>query len=303
MKPERNKMVFIGMMLCIIAFIVLYALSLGGENGDPNGDPMRPVLPELGESSVEFSTKIEAVDAIKEQRETPKPSLYGEHHIDSLGRYDPDLEIRERQRIVDSIYQLGRIDYGKGEYREVGKEVAILPETKPSKLDTDPVVEPGPLEFERAHQAFFGSHEAGKGVTAELRPVLAVVHGEQTLRARERLELRLLEDLELEGRYFERNSLLHGFVGFKANRVLVTVHLLGESAVSLKAFDRSDGREGIYMEHSCRQEAEGEVLDDAVQDINIAGLPQLGGIKQVFRRSNRRIRVTIMDQYQLMLKP
>ncbi len=300
MKPERNKIVFIGMMLCIIAFIVLYALSLGGESEDSNGDPMRPVLPELGEGSVEFTTKIEAVDAIKEQRETPKPSLYGAQHIDSLGRYDPDLEIRERQRIVDSIYRLGRIDYGKGEYREVARETALLPETKP---ETTSLKDPEPVDLEKAHRGFFGSRGVVKEETGELQPVLAVVHGQQTLRAGERLELRLLEELELEGRSFGRNSLLHGFVSFKANRVLVRVHLFGESPISLKAFDRTDGLEGIYVEHSYRQEAEREVLDDAVQDLNISGLPQLGGIKQVFRRSNRRVRVTVMDQYQLMLKP
>src|SRR5690606_29224291 len=128
-------------------------------------------------------------------------------------------------------------------------------------------------------------------------------HGEQTLRAGERLELRLLGELELEGRYFGRNSLLYGQVSFKANRVLVNLHPLGTPAVSLKAHDRSDGLEGIYVEHSYRQEAEREVLDDVVQDIQITGLPQLGGINQVFRRSNRRVRVTLMNQYLLVLKP
>src|SRR5690606_3709452 len=120
--------------------------------------------------------------------------------------------------------------------------------------------DPEPVDLEKAHRGFFGSRGVVKEETGELQPVLAVVHGQQTLKAGERLELRLLEELELEGRSFGRNSLLHGFVSFKANRVLVRVHLLGESPISLKAFDRTDGLEGIYVEHSYRQEAEREVL-------------------------------------------
>src|SRR5690606_21029658 len=117
MGPDRNKLVFLGVLLCITAFIVLYALSMGGEEDGPGGVLEHPRLPALGEEVSEVTSKLEALEAIKEQRETPKPSLYGEALIDSMGRFDPLLEEKRREQIVDSIYRLGRIDYGKGEYR------------------------------------------------------------------------------------------------------------------------------------------------------------------------------------------
>ena len=73
--------------------------------------------------------------------------------------------------------------------------------------------------------------------------------------------------------------------------------------VSLKAFDLQDSNEGIYVRNSFRAEAGREVLDDIVQDINIAGLPQIGGVKNIFRKNNRNLKVTILDQYQFILKP
>ena len=46
-----------------------------------------------------------------------------------------------------------------------------------------------------------------------------------------------------------------------------------------------------------------EVLDDVIGDINIPSVPQVGGLTQVFRRSNRRVKVTVLNNYRLILKP
>lgn len=108
--------------------------------------------------------------------------------------------------------------------------------------------------------------------------------------------------MDINGRHYTRNTLLYGFVSFRANRVFVAIDHIGQHQVRLKAYDIMDGGEGIYVENSYREEARREVLDDAVQDISLPGMPQLGGIKQVFRRSNRTVRVTVHDGYQLILK-
>lgn len=44
-------------------------------------------------------------------------------------------------------------------------------------------------------------------------------------------------------------------------------------------------------------EAEQQLIDDAVRDISIAGIPQVHGIKGIFRRNNRHVKVMIMDNY------
>ena len=40
-----------------------------------------------------------------------------------------------------------------------------------------------------------------------------------------------------------------------------------------------------------------------IGDINIPSVPQVGGLTQVFRRSNRRVKVTVLNNYRLILKP
>ncbi len=75
-----------------------------------------------------------------------------------------------------------------------------------------------------------------------------------------------------------------------------------KGAVGLKAYDLQDGREGIYVENSFRADVSRELIDDIIQDIDIPGVPQVGGIKKVFQRNNRNIKVTITNNYKLILK-
>ena len=301
MEMERNKIVFIGVLLCLAAFIVLYAMGMKGTD-DGQMELQRTKVPELKDAPKQYTSKLEALDAIKEERESNKPSLYGESQIDSMGRYDPDLEIRERQRIVDSIYMRGRIDYGEGGYREPREIKNPNQQETHVSTEIDPPPEEKPIDLSKAHGSFFESDPVEEKMELSIT-VLAVVNGQQTVRAKSRLELRLGEDFVWKGKLFKRNSLVYGFVGFKANRVFVALDHIGQIPVSLRAFDLLDGGEGIYVENSFREEAQREVLDNMVQDINITGAPQLGGIKQLFRRSNRTVRVTVHDQYKLYLKP
>lgn len=298
MKLDRNKLLFIGMLICICGFIMLYALQMGEPSKDK--ELSQPKVPELTEEPEEYRSKLEAVDAIKEERERTKPSLYGEEYVDSTGSYDPELQEIERQRIVDSIYREGRIDYGTGTYRKP------KPKTQPivdiQTENSDPMPEPKPIDFSQAHTDFFGSKMIERDSVHPPVAIKAMVNGEQRIRAKNRLELRLKEDVQIGNRYFTRNTLLYGFVSFRANRVFVAIDHIGQHPVRLKAYDTMDGGEGIYVENSYREEAKREVLDDAVQDISVPGMPQLGGIKQVFRRSNRTVRVTVHDGYQLILK-
>ncbi|MCR9226629.1 MAG: conjugative transposon protein TraM [Flavobacteriaceae bacterium] len=299
MKLEKNKIVFIGFLLAILVFIVLYAISLNKETEEP--ELKQPKVPELKDEPEEYGSKLEAVDAIKEQREAPKPSLYEEGHIDSTGTYEPLLEEKERQRIVDSIYREGRIDYGERTYRKPKKIPLKNENLTTPKPHRDSTQKTEPIDFSKAHEKFFDHNSSD----TDTKPPMAVamVNGEQTVRSKNRLELRLKEAVELNGRRFDRNTLLYGFVSFRANRVFVTIDHIGPYPLKLKAYDLLDGGEGIYVENSYREEATREVLDDAVQDVNLPGMPQVSGIKQVFRRSNRTVKVTIHDQYQLILKP
>uniref|UniRef100_UPI002357DE0C conjugative transposon protein TraM n=1 Tax=Maribacter polysiphoniae TaxID=429344 RepID=UPI002357DE0C len=99
-----------------------------------------------------------------------------------------------------------------------------------------------------------------------------------------------------------KNTLIYGFISFKPNRTIIDIEHINHQAVKLKAYDYQDGKEGIYVENSFQAEVTNEVVGDMVEDINIAGVPQVSGFKRIFQRNQRNIKVTITDNYKLILK-
>lgn len=310
MKMEKNKIVFALVILCVVLFIVGYAMMALGEGEDPEIDNNQIPIPELEEEQEQYKTKLEALDAIKEERQINAPSIYDENLLDSTGVYDPDLMEKKRIRIIDSIYKEGRIDYSQGTYREpptvkvpLGKrEADIIPTTDENHVE-DQSIEMKELGLE--HQLFFASNPMEQpllvnGITDA--QILVRVDGTQTVRQYYRLRMRLMEDALINGTVIPRNTAIYGFVGFKPNRVLIAIDHMGHSPVTLAAYDFQDGGEGIYVVNSFRAEAGREVVGNAIDDINIGGVPQVRGIKALFQRDNRLVKVTIMDNYRLILK-
>ena len=99
-----------------------------------------------------------------------------------------------------------------------------------------------------------------------------------------------------------KNTPVFGFISFQSNRALIEIENINHHPTKLKAFDLQDGSEGIYVENNFRAEATREVLDDVIGDINIPSVPQVSGLTQVFRRSNRKVKVTVLNNYRLILR-
>ncbi len=303
MKQQKNKIIFIATIVCVGMLMVWYYVSVVTGDGNGEQELLQPEVPALEDTRKEYGSKLEAVGDVKEERQITAPSVYAETAIDSTGLYDPDLAEKQRQRLVDSIYRHGRIHYAdapenldRTSYRGTAK----------TNKEVEPVLEE--RDFVPAHAAFFSSNPMVALLTTKSETtatdafIVVEVNGEQTVRQDERLELRLSVDAKIRGRTVSRNTLIYGFVSFRPNRVQLNITNIDHRIVDLKAYDLLDGNEGLYIENSFRAEAGREVLDDVVQDINVPGLPQVGGIKQVFRRNNRNVKVTVRNQYQLILK-
>ena len=89
---------------------------------------------------------------------------------------------------------------------------------------------------------------------------------------------------------------------FQPNRLLLEIEGVEHHPYKLSAYDVADGLEGIYIKNSFKEDASREVLNDVVEDVNIPGVPQVRGIKRVFQRSNRNVKVTGRNQYKVLLK-
>jgi hypothetical protein len=311
MKIEKNKIVFISVILCIVILIGGYTMSLMGEDETHNIKNNKIPVPELADEQKEYQSKLEAINDLKEVRQTNAPSIYDERLLDSTGVYDPDLLDKEKMRMVDSIYKNGRIDYSDSNsystYQRFNPEV-VEQTSKPKKDSIFPKIEPTikAKELGLEHQLFFASNPERQEISKETETdgfIYVVVDGNQTVKTNYRLQMRLLRDATINGLKVLRNTPIYGFVSFKPNRALIDIENINHQPTKLKAFDYQDGSEGIYVENSFRAEAKQEVVGDVVQDINIAGVPQVGGIKTIFQRNNRTVKVTVTDNYKLILKP
>ncbi len=306
MKIEKNKIVFSAVLAVIFIFLISYSMIVMGDDDNENENLEQTLVPDLEENQKEYYSKLDAIDDLKEVRETNAPSIYDEKLIDSLGFYDPDLPKREKERIVDSIYEAGKIQYSEKRYQNFGqKKVAQknAQQIDSAEIKREQKIEAKELGLE--HQLFFAASPKPNefsiiGDTDE--NIYVIVDGDQIVTANTRLRMRLTQSATINGKLMPKNTLVFGFISFQPNRALIEIENINHHPTKLKAFDLQDGSEGIYIENNFRAEATREVLDDVISDINIPSVPQVGGLTQVFRRSNRRVKVTVLNNYRLILK-
>ena len=265
------------------------------------------LVPELEEDQKEYDSKLDAINDLKEVRESTVPSIYDEKLLDSTGLYNPDLPEKKKQRIVDSIYKANRIQYSEKSNRHINRKriskreiVAI----DSSEVQKEQEIETKEIGLE--HQLFFAASPkvnelAIIGNTDET--IYVVVDGEQVVKTNSRLRMRLTQAAQINGKIMPKNTSIFGFISFQPNRALIEIENINHHPTKLKAFDLQDGSEGIYVENNFRAEATNEVLDDVVGQVNIPSLPQISGVSRVFRRNNRRVKVTVVNNYRLILKP
>ena len=262
-------------------------------------------VPELKQEQKEYKSKLDAINNLKEVRQTNAPSIYDESLLDSLGYYDPELDSKKKQRIVDSIYSSEKIKYSDRTYEYTYLKDSVTnkktkPKTSPDILE--PTISTKDMGLE--HQLFFASKPASTAKITQTDDVIFVeVDGNQVVMTNNRLRMRITKAALIEGKVIPENTLIYGFIRFQPNRALIEIENLNHHPTKLKAFDLQDGSEGIYVENNFRAEVSKEVIGDVIGDINIPSVPQIGGIKKVFQRNNRNVKVTIVDNYKLILKP
>ena len=311
MQLDKNKIVFSTIIICILLFIGGYGIMVMGPEEVPIIENNQIPVPELEDGQKEYHSKIEALDNLKEEREKTVPSLYPEHMIDDKGYFNPDYMELEKQRIIDSVYSKGQISYSKKYFRnlDIAEEPRKLQQDSDLKMDTGEVQDMEPelttKELALEHQLFFASNPIeNENLIAQNTDAFIYVRvdGTQTVRNNYRLQMRLTKEAIINNIKVPKNTPIYGFVSFKQNRTIVGIENVNHKPVKLRSFDLQDGSEGIYIENSFRAEARQEVVGDIVDDINIAGIPQVSGIKKIFQRNNRTVKVTVTDNYQLILK-
>lgn len=307
MKIEKNKIVFAAVLAVIFIFLISYSMMVMGADESENENLEQTLVPDLDENQKEYNSKLDAINDLKEVRENNAPSIYDEKFLDSTGLYNPDLPEQEKKRIVDSIYESGKIQYSEKRYQSFGQKK--ITQNTAQQIDSADIKREQKIEAKELgleHQLFFAAAPKPNefsilGNTDET--IYVVVDGDQIVKVNSRLRMRLTKAATINGKLMAKNTPIFGFISFQPNRALIEIENIKHHPTKLKAFDLQDGSEGIYVENNFRAEATNEVLDDIIGDINIPTVPQVGGITKVLKRRNRNVKVTVLNNYRLILKP
>ena len=305
MKIERNKIVFASIIGMIVLFIGSYSMVVLNKDEDPTIETNRIPIPELQDEQKEYDSKLDAINDLKEVREANAPSIYDERMLDSSGVYDPDLPDKKKAQIVDSIYNQGRINYADNSYRK-SRVQKVIKKVNPSGSIADKQDYGKTLSSDKTvFKDFFNSNpNKSERIEKSTDDVIhVVVNGDQVVKTFSRLEMRLARPALINNELLPKNTYLYGFVSFKPNRTMIEITNINHQPVNLKAYDLQDGNEGIYVVNNFQTEASKAVMDDAVNEINIPAVPSVGVLKKVFQRSNKNVKVTITNNYKLILKP
>jgi len=307
MKIEKNKVVFAAVLAVIVLFLICYGITLSRED-QPEEKLTQTEIPVLEQEQLEYESKLDALNDLKKVNPQTAPSIYDENLLDSLGYYNPQYAEQEKQRVVDSIYRANKKLYNAQESKtsiRTSNQKAIPAE--PTTEIRDQELEVISQELGLAHQLFFAAATSTSLKATALDPenedvVQAVVDGDQVVKANTRIQLRLVEAITIKGTRIPKNTKVFGTISFQPNRALIKIEQINNHPVVLEAFDLQDGLEGIYVENNFRAQANREVMDDVLQDINIPSLPQVSGISQLLRRDNRNVKVTVLNNYRMLLK-
>ena len=134
--------------------------------------------------------------------------------LDTAGYYDPDLLDKDKERIIDSIYELGRM---RNQYRSElsGNIINESPEVDPVLPEIIPVVYTKEIGLQ--HQLFFSSDPSENPVlnhTDTDNMIYAEVDGTQVVKQNYRLRMRLSKDASINGMYVPKNTPVFGFIAF-----------------------------------------------------------------------------------------
>jgi len=79
MKIAKKKLVFLGIVIVILIFIIIYGWMAFGETAENENQLEQTTVPLLEENQKEYKTRMEAVDNLKEKKPSNAPSMYAEY--------------------------------------------------------------------------------------------------------------------------------------------------------------------------------------------------------------------------------
>lgn len=133
--------------------------------------------------------------------------------------------------------------------------------------------------------------------------IYAVIHNDQKIKSKDRIIMRLTKPATINNITYKENTIIYGFANITKNRVGVIINTIKNRKANLVAYDSQDGTLGLYVEGAnASGEIASETIDDGIDEIDINGIPIGKTIKSVFKKRNKESLVTLLNNYEILLK-
>ncbi|AWX44790.1 hypothetical protein HME9304_01795 [Flagellimonas maritima] len=298
-----QKILIVGAILCVLSI----PLFLGTEEENENHEDFDSLETPDNRNMVEdYNSKLEAYDA--ERSESEQVSL--DFNLDDYKNDDENSDEDILEKEIDSLMNENKREYTGNRTSNVKKTTHRSSKTvrTPSNSGQARNHSEKSSSVSSEFQNFFSSTPESKepnGLNQRTDPfIYAVIHGDHTIRQGERVKLRLTKKAIIAGMDFSTNSYVYAFPTFQEKRVLLDINSINHVPVHITAFDTEDSAIGLYVKGA---KMVGEITDegsrDAVEDVDVGGVPVGQTIKNVFQRKQQVPTVTLLNNTKLILKP
>ncbi|MFD2586120.1 conjugative transposon protein TraM [Croceitalea marina] len=141
----------------------------------------------------------------------------------------------------------------------------------------------------------------------------AAVYRDQFILPGDNVELILLEDMVLGGKFFRKNTFVYALASIQGNRVLLDIDNINHVQVQVTVKDYRDGREGIYNKRAGElwREFSAEVSNDAIERASNSVVNDSGGLVRDMvsevgtllrsKRLKQRDRILLVNDHEVLL--
>ncbi|WP_421805758.1 conjugative transposon protein TraM [Flagellimonas sp.] len=300
---SSQKLLVIGVAVSLVT--LPFFLMSGGENEESTNEFESFETPENRDEVQEYNSKLEAYQAERSERE----NVSLEFNIEDFEDDDTVSEEELMEKEIDSLMNQNKRDYASPPSRSSSSGGSGRRSASTSYNRESPPRSERKENVNSGFQDFFSStpesKSANQAATSQTDPfIYAVIHGDHTIRQGERVKLRLTKKATIAGMDFPENSYIYAFPSFQNNRVLLDINSINHVPVSISAYDTEDSAIGLYVKGA---KMVGEVADetsqDAVDEIDVGGVPVGETVKRVFQRKQQEPTVTLLNNTKLILKP
>lgn len=249
-----------------------------------------------------FSAEVDRLQMIMQQMQNNNEENQDLQHIQ--GTLEKILDIQHPERIKEKLKE-----------RSIQERNRVFPVTAQSTIATtgllDTTVMHGNFSI-----GFFGTEQATKETEEQAASVIeAVVHTTQTLVNGSIIQLRIANDVFINGNLIPKATTLNGKVSLNDERLEISISSLRAGKqifpVELEVFDM-DGIPGIYIPGAISRDVAKESAQNSLQQMDLitidpsfraqAATAGVNTIRQLLGRKVKQVKVVVKEGHRLLLR-